>query len=278
MGAAEGRSPLLLSSAHSGTHMPAEFLRLAQLPVAVLRRMEDAHVHHLLAHADAPVLAATHARAMLDLNRAEDEYDPQMFIGQPDPPPRITERVRAGFGVIPRIVGPGHVIHGGRMPAEILTARLGRLHRPFHAALAAALARAREAYGFAVLLDCHSMPDLGPGGPDIVLGNRYGGSATTALSAWIRQEFLAAGLNVAMNHPYAGGYITASHGRPASSVHVVQIEMARTLYMDPNTLAPHDGFTPLAAVLAAMVRRLLRALDEELAPALMCPARRDAAE
>jgi len=251
--------------------MPAEFLQHVRLPVSILRRMEDAHVHRLLADADAPLLAATHARAMLDLNRAGDEYDPAMFIGRTTPPPRITDRVRAGFGVIPRIVGPGHAIHDGRLPVEILTNRVGRMHRPFHSTLATALLRMREVHGFAVLLDCHSMPGMGSQGVDIVIGNRHGGSAVPALSAWLRQEFMSTGLTVAMNQPYAGGYITTRYGQPETGVHAVQIEIARTLYMDQETLVPHAGFAPLAALLARVIHRLLRALEGELAP-MLAPA------
>lgn len=263
-GALDGRSPLLLSSPHSGQWFPPRFLADARLPVPSLRRLEDAHVGALLKDSAAlgiPLLEATHARAVIDLNRAENEYDPAMIAGRLLPPPAPSERVRHGYGLFPRIAGNGQPILAARMPAAIAADRIARLHRPWHGALKAGLEAARARHGYAVLLDVHSMPSLeGAGAARLVLGDRRGTSAAPSLVDWLSEAFAAEGLKVARNAPYAGGHTTAHHGRPFHGVHAIQLEFDRTLYMDTLTLQPHTGFDALAALIARVSGALLRAL------------------
>ena len=40
-----------------------------------------------------------------------------------------------------------------------------------------------------------------------------------------------------VNDPYAGGYVTRHYGRPRDRVHVIQLEIARSLYMDERSIA-----------------------------------------
>lgn len=263
-GALEGQSPLLLASPHSGSHLPPEFLAASRLAEPQLRRMEDAHVGALLAPSAAlgiPLIEATHSRALIDLNRAEDELDPGMFAGKVVAVPRLTERVRRGYGLFPRVAAPNQPIHAGRLPAAIAEARLAALHRPWHAALAQALETARTRHGFAILLDIHSMPPLeGAHPPQLVLGDLHGRSAAPALVDWLEQAFGQEGLKVGRNWPYAGGHTTERHGRPAEGVHCVQLEFDRTLYMDMGSLAPHAGFDRLAHLIRCVVQRLAESL------------------
>ncbi|WP_181160126.1 N-formylglutamate amidohydrolase [Sandaracinobacter neustonicus] len=265
-GALDGSRPILLASPHSGTHMPADFLAATRLDVRSLRRIEDAHVGALLAPAAAtglPLLEAVHSRAVIDLNRAEDELDPSMFVGQVTPVARITDRVRRGYGLFPRVVAPNQPIHHARLPATTGTERIARLHRPWHAAIEAALARTLARHGHAVLLDVHSMPSLEtPNAPALVLGDLHGRSAAPALVDWLHNAFTTHGLKVARNSPYAGGYTTERHGRPLAGVHCVQLEFDRALYMDPALLRPHAGFAPLAAQIAAVLSDLESALPQ----------------
>ena len=268
-----GASPLILASPLSGQYFPPDFLADARLPVPALRRLEDAHVGALLKDSAAlgvPLLEATHARAVIDLNRAEPEYDPAMIAGTLLPPPVSSDRVRRGYGLFPRIAGQGQLIHAGRIPAEVAAGRLAALHRPWHGALQSALSAAAARHGHAVLLDVHSMPSLeGTAPAQLVLGDRRGESAAPALVDWLEQAFAAQGLRVARNDPYAGGHTTAHHGSPAQGLHAVQLEFDRALYMDPATLKPHPGFDELAGCIARVMAKLRLALPTlGLGPAL----------
>jgi N-formylglutamate amidohydrolase len=258
-GDADGRWPLLLTSPHSGRHYPPALLAGSRLSLNQLRRAEDAFVDALLdGIAGVPVLAASHARCWIDLNRRPDELDPAMFDGPLAVPVAATERVQAGLGVIPRLAGHGLDIYARALPAAEAAARLASLHAPWHAQVASLLAAARGRHGAALLLDCHSMPSpTGARPPQIVLGDCHGLSANPAIVQAIEEHFRRLGWRVARNAPYAGGHTTRRHGQPGAGIHAVQIEIDRALYLDAHRLALHSGAGKVRAALTSLVQRLL---------------------
>lgn len=274
-------SPFVFASPHSGRHYPRALLAASRLPLADLRRCEDPHVDALVAPAaravGAPLLAATHARAWLDVNRAPHELDPAMLAG-PAPGARPGPRVAQGLGVIPRDAGPAGRIYRGLLAPAAVAARIDHVHRPWHAALAAALAAARAAHGFAVLVDWHSMP---PGAAlrcaDVVTGDLHGRSAHPALVARLEAALGAAGLSVARNDPYAGAWTLEHHGAPAQGIHAVQVELARHTHLDASLLEPGPGFAGIAARLADALAALAADLGS-IAPGLRPAPPRWAAE
>ena len=256
--------PIVLASPHGGRDYPAAFLAQTRLTLAQLRRAEDAFVAELLADAvvaGAPLIAARYGRAWLDLNRDEAELDPAMFVDPLDAhPAQSSDRVAAGLGVVPRIAAHGLDIYPGRVRSADAAARITQVHRPYHATIDRLLADAAAAHGYAVLLDCHSMPTPPPvngGAAQIVIGDLFGAAAAAPLVVAIERHFRDAGFRVARNAPYAGGYTTARHGRPVEGIHAVQIEIDRALYMDPARLVRHIGFDRIAASLATLVAALL---------------------
>ncbi len=258
----DGRWPLVLASPHSGREYPAEFLARTRLTLAQLRRAEDAYVDGLLdgaATTGVPRLAARFGRCWLDLNRAPAELDPAMYVEPFDAhADQSSERVQAGLGVVPRVAGHGLDIYPTRLRLGEARARIAAVHVPWHATLAQLTAAARRTHGYAVLLDCHSMPTpAGSNAPQIVIGDLHGRSAARALVDVIATHFSAGGLRVARNAPYAGGYTTAEHGRPERGIHAVQIEIDCALYMDPARLTRHMGFPAVAAVLTTLAARLV---------------------
>ena len=254
--------PVVLSSPHSGALYPQAFLDASRLDALTLRRSEDAHVDALFEPATAhgvPLLRARFPRAFLDVNREPYELDPQMFAGRlPDFANTRSLRVAAGLGVIPRLVGDAQPIYRELMPVAAALKRITLLHRPYHARLGELLDSAQARFGFAVLIDCHSMPSTSPdvGGCDVVLGDRYGSSAARWIMECLDSALRASGLVVRRNKPYAGGYITEHYGAPVAGRHAVQIEINRSLYMDERTLALGDAAGPLSVALSKMVAAL----------------------
>jgi N-formylglutamate amidohydrolase len=100
---------------------------------------------------------------------------------------------------------------------------------------------------------------MAPGGaqrPDIVIGDRFGASSDPRLTLLVRDEFQKRGFKVQLNRPYAGGYITEHHGRPAHGVHALQFEINRGLYINELTFEPNSGYTPLVESLTDILRSL----------------------
>jgi len=255
-------SPLMLSCPHAGRHYPAALGTLSRLPVEALRQLEDPHVDALLDPAVAcgfPLIAATYARAWVDLNRHPDEIDPSLLEPAPPPSPHhASARAAGGLGVVPSRLGNGQPIYAGRLVLDGVKARLALVHRPFHDRLVMMLNRIRASHGTALLIDCHSMPSLprdraGRPGADIVLGDRHGTSASPLMVATLETALNSQGFNVVRNRPYAGGYVTERHGAPSFGIHAIQMEIDRRLYFDParHLLRPEAG---------ALARRLADAL------------------
>ena len=139
-------------------------------------------------------------------------------------------RVVAGLGVIPRIVRDGAEIYRGKLDSREADARLTELYKPYHQALAELMEETRALFGVAVLIDCHSMPSA-LSVPDIVLGDRYGASASPQLTARAEAAFVREGFTVARNTPYAGGHTTTLHGRVAAGCR------ADLVWLDPASLS-----------------------------------------
>lgn len=276
--AAEQRVPFVFSSPHSGRHYPERFLAMSRLGAHDVRRSEDCYVDELFGGAvmlGAPLLAANFPRAYLDANREPWELDPRMFVEPVPPYCNIrSARVAGGLGTVPKLVGEGFDIYAGRLPLAEAVMRIETVYKPFHETLKRLLALTQAAFGFAVLIDCHSMPAgvrVSETGlrPDFIVGDRFGTSASGALTATAIDLLSAMGYSVAHNKPYAGGFITEHYGRPARKAHAVQVEINRGLYMNERTLEKTAGFDALVADMTQFCADLMALSDHHfLAPPL----------
>jgi N-formylglutamate amidohydrolase len=277
-------APFVFCSPHSGRIYPSCLRAASRLDARSLRRSEDCYVDQLfdtVAELGAPLIAARFPRAYLDVNREPYELDPELF-GRPLPNYANSQsmRVAGGLGTIARIVADAEEIYPlDRRPTlgDGLT-RIELLYRPFHAALAGLIRETQTAFGYAVLIDCHSMPSqapvaTGPGPqaaqhqparPQIVLGDRFGASCDSKVTRTAREALTDIGLETHLNRPYAGGFITEHYGRPFKGVHALQIEINRALYLDEVTLDRTVDFANLRGQLATVIERLFQRLPNQL--------------
>lgn len=256
-----GRTPVVVSVPHAGRAYPVDIEAALAVPLAATVGLEDRHADALVDRLAADghyVVVARTPRLLIDLNRAEDDLDPDMA----EPGAAITSRARAGLGLVPTRLGNGPALWRVPPDSAVIEERLTRSYRPYHAALAQALAAARERWGHALLIDLHSMPSLvGPHAAQIVLGDRGGttAAATVALAAQAAAQH--AGFRTACNTPYAGGAIVTRHGRPEECVHALQVEVDRRCYLARALLQPTPARHRVAAMLADAARRMVDALD-----------------
>ncbi|MEZ5827021.1 MAG: N-formylglutamate amidohydrolase [Hyphomicrobiales bacterium] len=262
----ELKVPFVFNSPHSGRIYPSAFLAASKLDPHTLRRSEDAFVEELFGFVTdlgAPLLHAHFPRAYLDVNREPYELDPILFRdGLPHYANTQSVRVVGGLGTIARIVSESDEIYREPLSVEAALERINRLYTPYHETIASLLLEAKREFGLAVLIDCHSMPsnpisDQSAGRPDFVLGDRFGTSCSGELTRLAANELRSLGYAVALNKPYAGGYITEHYGRPHKAQHVLQIEINRALYMDEMSFEKSADFDRLRAGLETMVRALI---------------------
>jgi N-formylglutamate deformylase len=253
-------SPLIISFPHVGLDWPAG---LGPRPQVNFPRNADYAVDRLYIRAEthgAATLRARYSRLVIDLNRAEDDVGLELVPDHPAPRPRAslssTSSGSLDGGVRKPIRNRGVVWANAVGNIPLLTTlthaqlrrRLDQFYWPYYRALELLIERRRRRFGYAILLDAHSMPGTVAG--DLVLGTCSGQAcapelidlATHVLSgrtAQTRQQFGSRWpLELSIDDPYRGGQIVGSFGRPDAHVHALQLEVSRALYMDEGRLDP----------------------------------------
>ncbi len=250
-------SPVVVSVPHAGVSI--EGFAEVFAPGLDVRCDADLFVDELYQPA-APkaFLRAKLSRFVCDLNRHPDDVSARGVPSHPAP------QNIDGRGFLWEVTTTGRrALSRPLTGAEWETRR--SIHAAYHGAIADALARARSVFGFAILVDGHSMPSVGRSGhsdpgharAEIVPGDKLGTSCAPALSRLVGDHFREHGMRVAFNDPYRGGFITSHHGRPAERIHAIQIEMRRDLYMKEATLERRpDQMAAISKVLAALLVKL----------------------
>ena len=244
------KSAVVFASPHSGRDYSNTFKGQSILDPVTLRSSEDAYVDQLIDYVPefgAPLLLARAPRAFVDLNRSADELDPAIVNGAQTR--GQNPRISSGLGVIPRVVANGRPIYRGKLPMQEAKDRLHTYWHPYHDALLHLLKAAKLRHGYSVLIDVHSMPHDAVSSPsklvippEIVIGDRYGSSASRALVEEVEACFANAGLKTARNAPFAGAFITQHYGRPSAKQHAIQIEIDRGIYLDEAQVALSEQF------------------------------------
>lgn len=258
----EWQNGVIFASPHSGRCYPDWFLPMTRLTPLHLRSSEDAFVDRLVTPAvgcGAVVLTSRVPRSVIDLNRSPEDIDPLIVEGAR--PGRLNPRTMAGLGVIPRVVSQGRAIYDRPISHDDAMARIRMFWHPYHQALSALIEEARARFGGALLIDTHSMPrdalaHLPVPRPEIVLGDCNGASASARITRDASEVILGAGFRLRRNSPFSGAYIAATYGRPDRNVHVLQLEMDRSLYMDERRIEPRPDFDLFALRFGRLVARL----------------------
>jgi N-formylglutamate deformylase len=267
-------APVIVSSPHSGSHIPPDLLEASALTVSQLHRSQDTHVDELFSDCvalGAPLLKCLVSRAYVDLNRDPAEFDQRLFT-EPLPEDLKSNSVRAiaGLGVIPRIVSEGELIYARPLTLSEALQRMQQVYQPFHAMLSALTDTAVATFGLSCLLDCHSMPRSAIASHrsgasksvDVVLGDRFGSSCDEHVMAFWQEKLTEAGLAVVRNHPYPGGHITSHYGKPVRNRHALQIEINRSLYMNETTLEKNRNFPVLKQTLANCTKQFFARMND----------------
>lgn len=265
--------PVMLAVPHAGRGYPRRLLDDMRNAESSCLKLEDRYVDRLARavaqQTGAALLIAQAPRAMIDLNRAPDDVDWEMFT-RTDRPDTVTSgagrRARTGLGLIPRRLPGLGELWRRPLDGKDLTERVTQIHEPYHTCLGEMMRAHAERWGAALLLDLHSMPSLpargGHPGAQFVVGDRFGASSAGSLVASAFAHFARTGRGAAHNRPYAGGYVLERHAKPSAGLHAMQIEIDRATYLDAALVETGDGFIDVVDVLCGLVRTLSQAVAE----------------
>lgn len=254
--------PVLVEVPHAGTDVPEAVQDELFAPEDALLRDADIFVDQLYANAPnlgAALLCASVSRYVVDLNRAQDDFDSATVNDHP------TAALAQPRGVVWRATTDGRPLLRRPLSFGALRKRLARYYVPYHDALRQTLDALHARFGFAILLAGHSMPsrgrslhvDAGVRRADVVPGTRGRTTADARVIDLVDAHFRNAGLSVRHDDPYKGGFATTHYGRPDLARHAIQIELNRALYVDETTFTRRAGdFEKLQHVLDALVVKL----------------------
>ena len=268
-----GHAPLIVSVPHAGTDIPAPH-DVGMRSLALSRRDADWNVDRLYAFArelDATVIRTAISRSVIDVNR--DPSGASLYPGQ------------ATTGLCPTTTFMGEPLYeNGAEPDDASIAERRAVYfYPYHAAIAAEIARMRHDHPCVVLYDAHSIvgevPRLFEGTlPQFNIGTNDGASCDPALAAAVQRAVQCSrqggspaqnegsGLppsrehiqnSVVVNGRFKGGWITRHYGTPEDGVHAIQMELAIRGYADEA--APDRWDAARAAPMQATLRAVLRA-------------------
>ena len=243
-----GRSALIVSMPHTGTHVPEW---LAPRLSAAARPLPDTdwHLERLYDFLDeigASLLVATHSRYVVDLNRPPDNAN--LYPGQDT------------TGIVPLDTFHDEPLYLPGFPPsdEEVAKRVETYWHPYHRRLQQAITEVKAAHGHALLWEAHSifseLPRFFKGKlPDLNFGTVEGRSCAPGIGEALLKA--VTGYSAVLNGRFKGGYITRRYGDPANGVHAVQLELSEAAYMDERP--PYAFRETLARKLRPQLRVLL---------------------
>lgn len=248
----DGEGPLLITVPHAGTFIPEAIAR--KMTTAALGVPDtDFFVDRLYGFAKEQgiaLLAATHSRYVVDLNRGPDDGD--LYPGQ------------FTTGLFPTVTFDERALyHEGSEPGETeKQTRLDNYYFPYHQKIAEELEKRKAKFGYALLWDGHSIKSRVPGFfegrlPDFNFGTNLGKACGLAV-----EKALGAVMNdfpdysTVFNGRFKGGYTTRHYGTPGNGIHAVQLELSQSVYMDEGENGYNKG---KEAEGQAVIRLLLQA-------------------
>jgi len=258
--ATTSRVPILVSVPHSGTSFPEEVI--GDYNTSLLQQPADTDWFVDLLYDFAPALGITmivapYSRWVIDLNR------------NPNDKPLYTDG-RIITALCPATTFLNEPLYKNQRPEvdpEEIQRRLQRYYVPYHQKIDELLTELKTEFGKVLLWDCHSIRQIVPTiqpqkFPDLILGDADETSSSATLIHTALTSLRNSSYTVNHNHPFKGGTITRSFGKPAENQHALQLEMTKVNYMDDTETFYHES---RATRMRLVLRNTFEKLIDQLA-------------
>lgn len=250
--------PIIISSPHSGTFFPEEIASRLYPEKAAKPDDTDWFIDRLYDFAPQmgiTVIKANYSRWVIDLNR------------DPESKPLYTDgRVITGLTPLTNFNGDA-LYRSGEPDEHEIAERVHKYYLPYHEKIEGLLEQTKREFGVALLFDAHSIRKIVPGiqadpFPDLILGDNDGTSASAEIIKTAWDALQNNNYKAEHNHPFKGGYITRSFGKPSQNIHALQLEMAKTNYMDAAEENYNEqNATQIREVLKGLFTQLIKTLQ-----------------
>ncbi|MEQ9415871.1 MAG: N-formylglutamate amidohydrolase [Cyclobacteriaceae bacterium] len=254
------RVPILLSSPHSGIDFPDELREEYKKDRGSQPDDTDWFVDKLYDFAPSmgiTTISAAYSRWVIDLNR-DPESKPLYSDG------------RIITALCPTTDFFGNQIYNDarkEVAPDEVKRRVAEYYSPYHNKIDELLTDLKNQFGKVLLWDCHSIRQYVPTirkekFPDLILGDADGTSASPGLIETALGGLENSAYEVNHNHPFKGGYITRSFGKPLENQHALQLEMSKVKYMKDDELQyDPKRAKEIRTVLINTFERLIDALE-----------------
>ncbi|MBV6881967.1 N-formylglutamate amidohydrolase [Epilithonimonas ginsengisoli] len=225
--------PIIISVPHAGTFIPQDIKSMMNPELSDKLDDTDWFIDKLYGFATnlgITIITANYSRWVVDLNR-----NPQ------NQPLYNDGRVITDVVTVTDFNG-NQIYKDNYIPdSEEVSRRVELYHKPYHEKLDELLQQTKAEFGKVLLFDAHSIRKSVPGirnedFPDLILGDNDETSASPELIKTTIDSLQNKGYEFSHNHPFKGGYITRSFGKPEENIHALQLEMCKTNYMDASEM------------------------------------------
>ena len=229
---------VLLSIPHSGIEFPSDIQN--KYKSAMIKQPDDTdwylqELYDFASEMGVTIIEAVYSRWVIDLNRTPENqnlYHDGRIITALCPKTDF-------FGI------PIYTNSENEPSKNEIQRRLKAYYTPYHEKIDHLLIDLKKEFGEVLFWDAHSIRrnvrTIQEGDfPDLILGNNDETTASKKIIEIALNSLQSGDFNVEHNHPFKGGYLTRSKGKPSNGIHALQLEMSKDLYMQ-NKETVYDG-------------------------------------
>lgn len=226
----EYSSPVIVSIPHNGQFIPHDILE-TMLPTAALSKDTDWYLSQLYRFLDeikVTSISANYSRYVIDLNR--DSAGKALYKNADN-----TE-------LCPTSTFHLEPLYEEDEDPDILEVkqRTELYWKPYHQELVKQVAKAKDEFGYAIVLEAHSIAQEVPRFfdgklPDFNFGTNDGATVSGKL-AELLDSFDTGDYSKVINGRFKGGFITRNYAKPEDNVFTIQLELSQATYMHSDKL------------------------------------------